>query len=290
MLTYHASEMTKMKLEHANAHSELLNSHSTLVNSLNLKHQENTARLQMEHQTALNGFNDQLSAKEKYHLSLIETMQGNHATELQKKLQERIALEAKHQITVNYLVAQHKKDKDLTISSNLSDLRSYDQKMMDKHNDYAERMNMTTKERAEYDLKMNSQMSGLYADNGMRVMTLTQQAEANRKEREAEHNLLIGVHEGKQSDLQLLLNQHIQDLAHAKNTHQHLSSQLMASELLLSGKSGVESQHAEALLRESMNGSSRAKLQTEVDSCTDYILQLEEKVYRSHKTSLELLK
>ena len=39
-----------------------------------------------------------------------------------------------------------------------------------------------------------------------------------------------------------------------------------------------------------MNGSSRTKLQGEVDSCTDYILQLEEKVYRSHKTSLELLK
>jgi len=81
---------------HATTHSELLDSHSSLVNGLNLKHQENTARLQNEHQTALNGFNDQLSAKERYNLNLVETMQSTHAGELQKKLQERIAMEAKH--------------------------------------------------------------------------------------------------------------------------------------------------------------------------------------------------
>jgi len=52
----------------------------------------------------------------------------------------------------------------------------------------------------------------------------------------------------------------------------------------------VESQHSEALTREGQNTESRGKLQGEVDSCTDYILQLEEKVYRSHKTSLELLR
>lgn len=94
---------------------------------MNMSHQEKSARLQAEHQSALNGFNDQLSAKDEYHLSLVETMQKTHATELQKKLQERIALEAKHQITVNYLVAQHKKDKDGTIGAHLSQMRSYDQ-------------------------------------------------------------------------------------------------------------------------------------------------------------------
>tara|TARA_B110000285_G_scaffold138979_1_gene155548 strand:- start:517 stop:693 length:177 start_codon:yes stop_codon:yes gene_type:complete len=39
-----------------------------------------------------------------------------------------------------------------------------------------------------------------------------------------------------------------------------------------------------------LGAENRGKLQGEVDSCTDYILQLEEKVYRAHKTSLELLK
>ena len=163
MLAYHASEMTSLKQQHANTHSELLDSHSSLVNGLNLQHQQNTARLQNEHQNALNGFNDQLSAKERYHLNLVETMQGTHASELQKRLQERIALEAKHQITVNYLVAQHKKDKDSTNSSNISDLRSYDQKMMDKHNEYADRMNMSAKERAEYDAQMNSNIQGIHS-------------------------------------------------------------------------------------------------------------------------------
>ena len=81
--------------------------------------------------------------------------------------------------------------------------------MMDKHNDYAEKMNMTAKERAEYDAQMNTKMAGMYSDNGMRVMTLTQQAEATRKEREAQHLELIGAHEGKQYDLQIQLNQHV---------------------------------------------------------------------------------
>ena len=143
MLRYHATEMTSLKQLHATTHSELLDSHSKLVNGLNLQHQENTARLLNEHQTALNGFNEQLSAKERYNLNLVETMQATHAAELQKKLQERIAMEAKHQIQINYLVAQHKRDKDSTNSSNISDLRSYDQKMMDKHNDYADKINMS---------------------------------------------------------------------------------------------------------------------------------------------------
>jgi hypothetical protein len=86
------------------------------------------------------------------------------------------------------------------------------------------------------------------------------------------------------------LDQHKYDLAHARNTHEHLKSQLLANELLLAKKADVESQHSEALTRASLNTESRGKLQGEVDSCTEYILQLEEKVYRSHKTSLELLR
>jgi hypothetical protein len=59
---------------------------------------------------------------------------------------------------------------------------------------------------------------------------------------------------------------------------------------LLQRKGDIESQHAESLNREGQGNEGRIKLQGEVDSCTDYILQLEEKVYRAHKTSLELLK
>ena len=46
----------------------------------------------------------------------------------------------------------------------------------------------------------------------------------------------------------------------------------------------------EALARESEGQAARAKLQSELENSTDYILELEEKVYKANKTSLELLK
>ena len=52
----------------------------------------------------------------------------------------------------------------------------------------------------------------------------------------------------------------------------------------------VESQLAEALDRERDNQAAREDLQKELDNATDYILELEEKVYKANKTSLELLK
>lgn len=52
----------------------------------------------------------------------------------------------------------------------------------------------------------------------------------------------------------------------------------------------VQAQLHEALLREKDNQAAREDLQKELDNATDYILELEEKVYKANKTSLELLK
>ena len=55
-------------------------------------------------------------------------------------------------------------------------------------------------------------------------------------------------------------------------------------------KKDVEDQLQEALNREKDNQAARDTLQKELENATDYILELEEKVYKSNKTSLELLK
>ena len=52
----------------------------------------------------------------------------------------------------------------------------------------------------------------------------------------------------------------------------------------------IEKQLAEALAREVDNRAARDSLQKELENATDYILELEEKVYKANKTSLELLK
>lgn len=55
-------------------------------------------------------------------------------------------------------------------------------------------------------------------------------------------------------------------------------------------KVDIEDQLSEALEREKDNQAAREGLQKELENATDYILELEEKVYKANKTSLELLK
>ena len=64
----------------------------------------------------------------------------------------------------------------------------------------------------------------------------------------------------------------------------------MSLEELLSKKIDVENQLEEALRREQDNQAARDNLQVELENASDYILELEEKVYKANKTSLELLK
>lgn len=64
----------------------------------------------------------------------------------------------------------------------------------------------------------------------------------------------------------------------------------MSLEDMLSKKTDVESQLDEALRREIQNQAARDALQQEIENASDYILELEEKVYKANKTSLELLK
>ena len=61
-------------------------------------------------------------------------------------------------------------------------------------------------------------------------------------------------------------------------------------EEMLSKKDDVESQLDAGLKREYEGRQGRDQLQKELESATDYILELEEKVYKANRTSLELLK
>ena len=59
---------------------------------------------------------------------------------------------------------------------------------------------------------------------------------------------------------------------------------------MLFKKKDVEKQLEESLQREQENQKGRDTLRVELEHGTDYILELEEKVYKANKTSLELLK
>ena len=68
------------------------------------------------------------------------------------------------------------------------------------------------------------------------------------------------------------------------------SSNLLSLNEMLEKKADVESQLEECLVREKDNQAARDSMQKELENATDYILELEEKVYKANKTSLELLK
>ena len=68
------------------------------------------------------------------------------------------------------------------------------------------------------------------------------------------------------------------------------SGTIMSLEEDLRKKRDVEAQLKEAEIRLAANDESRDNLQKELESASDYILELEEKVYKANKTSLELLK
>ena len=69
-----------------------------------------------------------------------------------------------------------------------------------------------------------------------------------------------------------------------------LKGEIAALEETLAKKQDVEAQLAEALQREQDSQEARDGLQKELENATDYVLELEEKVYKANKTSLELLK
>lgn len=66
-------------------------------------------------------------------------------------------------------------------------------------------------------------------------------------------------------------------------------STILSLEQVLEKKKDVEAQLTEAITREHVGQRARENLQQELEQGTDYILQLEEKVYKANKTSLALL-
>ena len=67
-------------------------------------------------------------------------------------------------------------------------------------------------------------------------------------------------------------------------------SSILSLNEALKKKEDVEKQLEECLEREQDNQKGRDDLRVELENGTDYILELEEKVYKANKTSLELLK
>ena len=70
----------------------------------------------------------------------------------------------------------------------------------------------------------------------------------------------------------------------------NLQSTIRGHEQTIHQKRDVEDHHAASKEQLAQHAESKKSLQEELENATDYILELEEKVYKANKTSLELLK
>ena len=85
------------------------------------------------------------------------------------------------------------------------------------------------------------------------------------------------------SGLRVIISNH-------ETTIRGLEGKKLELEEYVEERNDVVRQRDECLAREKENIVARDNLQKELENATDYILELEEKVYKANKTSLELLK
>jgi hypothetical protein len=128
------------------------------------------------------------------------------------------------------------------------------------------------------------------AEQGKIVRETTLQMDRNKLEYDSNILREQNSHETTRRTLQATVDLQTNKIDGLEGTILNLNGKIMSLEELLNVKKDVELQLEEACERERDNMNARDELQKELENATDYVLELEEKVYKANKTSLELLK
>ena len=136
----------------------------------------------------------------------------------------------------------------------------------------------------------NSYLKQLNASHSAEVKRLTEDRENIRATKDAKILSLERSIEAQRKKYESEINRQIIIIREQETTILNKNGKIMSLEEILSKKTDVERQLEECLRREQDNQAARDNLQKELEDASDYILELEEKVYKANKTSLELLK
>ena len=136
----------------------------------------------------------------------------------------------------------------------------------------------------------NSYLKQLNASHSAEVKRLTEDRENIRATKDAKILSLERPMEAQRKKYESEINRQIIIIREQETTILNKNGKIMSLEEILSKKTDVERQLEECLRREQDNQAARDNLQKELEDASDYILELEEKVYKANKTSLELLK
>ena len=114
--------------------------------------------------------------------------------------------------------------------------------------------------------------------------------EEMRKNKDSVIQKMIKAAEEERSKSDVAVDQLQKELHNAKADINKKQSQILGLEESLVTLKDVKEQLSETTKRLEENQQSRGSLQKDHENATDYILELEEKVYKANKTSLDLLK
>ena len=114
--------------------------------------------------------------------------------------------------------------------------------------------------------------------------------EEMRKNKDLVIQKMIKAAEEERSKSDVAVDQLQKELHNAKADVNKKQSQILGLEESLVTLKDVKEQLSETTKRLEENQQSRGSLQKDHENATDYILELEEKVYKANKTSLDLLK
>ena len=114
--------------------------------------------------------------------------------------------------------------------------------------------------------------------------------EEMRKNKDSVIQKMIKAAEEERSKSDVAVDQLQKELHNAKADVNKKQSQILGLEESLVTLKDVKEQLSETTKRLEESQQSRGSLQKDHENATDYILELEEKVYKANKTSLDLLK
>ena len=142
----------------------------------------------------------------------------------------------------------------------------------------------------ESNKKHNNTLKQLNASHAAEVDRLTKDREEIRSTKDYKILNMEKTMEQQRSKLEIEINKLIIIKREQEADILNKNGKIMSLEEVLKKKNDVEAQIHECKQIEKDHVCSRENLQKEVEDASDYILELEEKVYKANKTSLELLK
>ena len=257
------------------------------VSRITKEHADLLTRRDSDHQTELRELDALKIRRERDHLDAMKTSNQKHDAELReltdRHMRERREQNEKHDSEMRtFRDEQERKDQENRLT--IDEMRSTFSVQLKSANDTFDRDNRAREDRHKMERENQTKL------HDAKIRELTDAMESLRFNKDTEIKSLQASWDVERCAFRLEIDSLKITISKLEATVLQKTSIIISLEETLFKKKDVEAQLAEALTRENENRAAREALRKELEHSTDYVFDLEEKVYRANKTSLELLK